>query len=337
MTPREIVIQALTFAHPRRIPRQLWLLPWAARRYPEAAREIQAAFPDDIVTAPPFYDQPLPVRGDRYAKGTYVDEWGCAFQNLEDGIIGEVKEPLIGTWRDGAKVRIPVERLSVNTARVDAFCSETNRFVIAGCCPRIFERLQFLRGTERLFVDLMDEPPELDELTERIHRFYVDELALWAETKVDALMLMDDWGGQQSMLISPDLWRQRYRPLYAQYVDVAHRRGKHIFLHSDGFILPILEDLVELGFDAVNCQVFCMGVETLGERFAARITFWGELDRQQLLPHGSREDIERAARMMHRHLHRAGGLIAQCEFGPAARPENVRRFFEVFEELSAVT
>lgn len=274
------------------------------------------------------------MTGDRHTKGSFVDEWGCAFQNLEDGIIGEVKAPFVAEWSDLEKVRVPVERLTVDAREVNTFCAGTDRFVIAGCMARIFERLQFLRGTENLYLDLMDEPAELDELTSRIHQFYIDEMALWAQTEVDALMLMDDWGGQRSMLISPALWQRRFKPLYADYVAIAHEHGKRIFIHSDGYILPIMEDLVELGFDAINCQVFCMGVEALGTRFAGRITFWGELDRQQLLPRGTMEDIEAAARLMHRMLHRGGGLIAQCEFGPAAKPENVWRYFEVFEELS---
>jgi hypothetical protein len=99
-------------------------------------------------------------------------------------------------------------------------------------------------------------------------------------------------------------------------------------MHSDGWITDIIPDLIEIGLDALNSQVFCMGVEELGKRFVGELTFWGELDRQQLLPRATTSEIARAARSLKAAFHRNGGLIAQCEFGPGARPENVYTFFE---------
>ena len=146
---------------------------------------------------------------------------------------------------------------------------------------------------------------------------------------------MDDWGGQQSMLVSPAVWREIFKPLYTAYIDIARDAGKYMIMHSDGYITDIIPDLIELGLHAINSQVFCMGVQELGEKFAGRITFWGELDRQQLLPHGSAADIIAASRLMRHHLYRDGGLIAQCEFGAGAKPDNVRTFFEFWDQLSA--
>ena len=64
-----------------------------------------------------------------------------------------------------------------------------------------------------------------------------------------------------------------------------------------------------------------MGLNDLGERFRGKLTFWGEIDRQHLLPRGSRRDIELAVRDVYENLYQDGGIIAQCEFGPGAKPE----------------
>ena len=334
MTPRELVIRTLEFDSPPRIPRQMWLLPWALTHHPLEAEDIQRRFPDDIVSAPPFYKAEPPTTGDRHARGVFVDEWGCTFQNIQDGLIGEVKEPLLADWSNLQALRVPIERLTVDVSRVNEFCRGTDRFVIASVFPRIFERLQFLRGTENIFYDLIDRPPELSSLIHTIHEFYLREFSLWAETDVDALYIMDDWGGQRAMLISPDLWREIFKPLYAAYIDIAHDAGKYMFMHSDGYITDIIPDLIDLGLNAINSQVFCMGVEELGRNFAGKLTFWGELDRQQLLPHGSTEEIIAAARLLRDNLYRDGGLIAQCEFGAGANPDNVRTFFEYWDQHS---
>ena len=84
--------------------------------------------------------------------------------------------------------------------------------------------------------------------------------------------------------------------------------------------------------DAVNSQLFCMGVENLAP-FAGRITFWGEIDRQHLLPEGTPVEIDRAVQQVYTHLWRNGGCIAQCEFGAAARPENVRQVYSSWAAL----
>ena len=333
VTPRELVKQAIAFDGPARLPRQLWLLPWAAKHYPEEVARIEQEFPADIVTIPIFCSEPVPGQGNAYTVGTFVDAWGCEFENLQEGIIGEVKQPQIQDWADTGHVRFPRERLTVESEQVASFCQDTDRYVIAGTCPRPFERLQFLRGTENLYLDLGRPSSTFRDFLLRLHAFYVEELQRWAQTDVDALMFMDDWGSQQGLLISPDLWRELFKPLYAEYIDIAHRSGKHAFMHSDGYITDIVPDLIEIELDVLNSQVFCMDVEELGSRFGGALCFWGEMDRQQLLPRATTEEIAVATRRLVAAFHRNGGFIAMCEFGPGAQPENVREFFAVCAEV----
>jgi hypothetical protein len=334
MTSRELVKATLEFASPPRIPRQLWLLPWAAAHYPNELRHLQRTFPDDIVSAPAFYRTPPKTIGDRYAAGIYVDEWGCRFENAEAGTIGIVQTPLLEDWQDVDKVGIPQELLSVDVEQVNAFCRGTDKFVLAGCNPRPFEQLQFIRTTENLLLDLARQPTELLVLLERMHQFYCQQMEVWANTAVDALPFMDDWGMQNSMLISPAMWRKLFKPLYRDYIEIAHAHGKYAFMHSDGHILTILPDLIEIGLDAINAQIFCMDMEKLGALCKGKITFWGEIDRQYLLPYGTAEEIINAVKSVKQALHENGGVIAQCEFGPGAKPENVYLVFETWDKLA---
>ena len=331
MTPRELVVDSLEFRGPVRVPRQLWVLPWAEMTWPAELAAIRARFPDDIVTSPAFLREPLRTTGEEYEPGVYVDEWGCRFENAQRGIIGQVKDPLIKSWADLGAVRVPRERLSVDVGKVDDFCAASPEFVLAKTWARPFELLQFLRGPENLYIDLAERPAELFGLLARIHAFYKEELELWASTEVDALVFADDWGGQGSLLVSPALWREVFKPLYRDYVEIAHRNGKYAFMHSDGHIAAILPDLVEIGLDALNAQIFCMDVAEIGRRFAGKLTFWGEVDRQHLLPTGAPADVAAAVRTARRALWRGGGVIAQCEFGIGARPENVAAVFEAWE------
>ena len=333
-TSREIVHRALRFDNPPRAPRDIWPLPIALRKYPREYDAILRDYPMDIEYLPASLREPLQTRGEMFAVGEYVDEWGCPFVNIQEGVIGEVKEPPVRDWeRDVGKIRIPTERLTVDRDAVNRACAATDRFTIQASCPRPFEQLQFIRGTPELLMDLLDPPAALRRLLGQMHEFYCAEFEAWAATDVDALRFMDDWGSQRSLLISPALWREWFQPLYRDYIEIAHGAGKPMFMHSDGYILDIYPDLVELGVDALNSQIFCMGVENLAP-WAGQITFWGEIDRQHLLCRASTAEVAAAVRNVHHHLWRHGGCIAQTEFGGAVKPENVRQVFATWEELT---
>lgn len=331
-SPRTLVKKTLEYDSPARVPRHLWTLPWAEVNHPGAIEKIQREFPDDIVSSPGFFEKEPRTEGDAYKPGTFIDEWGCVFENKNDGAIGEVKDPVINDWSDVEKVRLPEERLTINRDKVNEFCSNTDRFVIAGKFPRPFERLQFLRRTENLYMDLIEEPSELHEMIRRMHDFYMKEIELWARTDVDALMIMDDWGAQSALLINPETWRKIFKPLYADYIAVGRKYNKYMFMHSDGHTLAIIPELIDMGLNAINAQIFCIGVENL-RKFRGKLTFWGEIDRQHLLPYGSIEDIRGAVKSVKENLYAEGGTIAQCEFGPGAKPENVYEVFKTWSEI----
>lgn len=335
MTSRELVYATLEFRNKtERVPRELWTLPWADIHHGEKLAQIRRDFEPDIVSAPAKMNTPDISRGDINKKGEYIDPWGCRFFNLQDGVIGEVKTPLVQEeeWEDVDNIHIPYEHLDFEIQQVNAFCRGTDKFVKAGCCPRPFEQLQFIRTSELLFMDLMDMPKNMITFMQKMHTFYCDLLEKWAKTEVDALSFMDDWGSQRSLLINPTLWDEIFKPMYKDYIDIAKRYGKKTFMHSDGYTYDIYPRLIELGLDALNSQIFCIGLDKL-EQFKGKITFWGEIDRQHLLPHGSLQDIENAVKEVYEKLWADGGCIAQCEFGPAGNPDNIYQVFQTWNNI----
>lgn len=334
-TSRQLVLDTLEFKNTGRAPRDLWVLPWASTRYGKELEEIRENYSGDFGGTHGFIPNPPKTYGDAYKIGTYIDEWGCKFENKQEGVIGEVKEPIVlgEDWEDADNVHIPYELLEINIEKINEYCKSTDLFVTCGACPRPFEQLQFIRGTAELYIDIALENEGMMEFIEKMHKFYCDLLTAWAKTDVDCLNIMDDWGSQRALLINPVSWRKIFKPLYKDYADIAHKHGKKLFMHSDGYILEIIPDLIEIGIDALNSQVFCMGIENL-EQFKGKITFWGEIDRQNLLPNGSVEDIDNAVESVYNTLWNNGGCIAQCEFGPGANPRNVHEVYKKWDELT---
>ncbi len=334
ITSRELVYRTLEFKNNDRVPRQLWYLPWAATHFPDQLEKIKRDFPDDIQGVGGYYDKTPKTYGDPYAIGEYIDEWGCKFTNYQSGIIGEIKEPLVveDDWEDWRKVNFPRELLYINKEKINGFCRNSDKFIMAGACPRPFERLQFIRGTEQLYIDLMIKPKGMYTFISKMHDYYCELLTTWAKTDVDALSFMDDWGAQNSLLINPKVWVEIFKPMYKNFVDIAHSHGKKIFMHSDGYTLEIIPHLIEIGVDALNTQIFCIGIDKL-EVFRGKITFWGEIDRQHLLPNGTTEQIEEAVKLVKERLWDHGGCIAQCEFGIGGNPDNVYKVYETWNKI----
>lgn len=341
MTSKELVLQTLEFRNTSgRAPHELWSLPWAEDYYPQQFHEIKERFTWDFSGPQTEYKETSKVMQGRIGDiGLYVDEWGCMFDNIQKGVFGEPKQPLVALddedWNDTSRIVFPEEQLSFDIAQVNRSCAErSDKFLWSPCLARPFERLQFIRTSEALFVDLMEKPKKMMEFIEKMHDFDCRLFEKWAQTDVDALQFMDDWGSQTALLINPELWREIFKPLYQDYIDIAHKHGKKIAMHSDGHTLSIIPDLIDMGLDMFNTQIFCIGIENLAQ-FKGKITFWGEICRQHLLPHGTLEDIDNAVKSVYETLWQDGGCIAQCEFGPGAKPENVAEVFVAWDRLTA--
>jgi len=334
MTSRNLVKKTLNFDSPARIPRQMWLLPWAQKKYPEYAAKISERYPDDLIQCPAHLLNPSKPTGGKYKKGIYIDEWGCTFHNPEEGLMGIVPEPLIQDWSDLHKLKPPEAFLDLDVSAINNFCRSTDRFVYAGSIIRPFERFQFIRTMEQSFIDVLMEEQGYLDLLQILHNHFLKEVEAWAKTDIDAIFLMDDWGTQHSLMVSPNIFHEHFKPMYKEYCEIAHHYGKYVFMHSDGYITDIIEDLIEVGVNAINSQVFCMNMDELSEKFKGRITFWGEIDRQSLLPSATPAEIEEAVINFHNKLYQNGGIIAQCEFGPAAIPENVMKVFESWDSVT---
>ena len=324
MTGRQVVLDVLSGNNPARVPTQVWDVPWTYNEYPNEIKAIRERFPDDVVWCPQFLNVPSPEKGEKYEIGTYIDEWGCIFDNKQRGIHGEVKNALVveEEWEDADKIRQPVEFLDLNVKAINDYCASTDAFVLAGSSVRLYERMQFFAGTEKLLMDLLLQPDGMLETLDKTHEFFCKELEAWAQTDVDGLFIQDDWGTQRSLLISPKLWVELFKPRYADYVAIARKYGKKIFMHSDGYIIDIIPHLIDIGIDALNSQIFCMGVEKLAP-FQGKITFWGEVDRQYLLTRGTEEEVRAGVANAKRILWNNGGCIGQVDFGVGAKPENV--------------
>jgi uroporphyrinogen decarboxylase len=269
-------------------------------------------------------------------KGSSTDSWGCIWECGEDGVKGEVKHPILTDWSLLDSFKPPMDMLKeADLSRVNRQCELTDKFVMHMWCIDPFQRMQYLRGTENLFMDLAYGDIEVFKLRDMVHEFHLKEVEMWANTDVDAIHLEDDWGTQLSLLISPKLWREFFKPIYKDYCDIAHSKGKYVVMHSDGNITDIIPDMIEIGINAVNAQIDCMNVESLAEKFHGKMAFWGGFDRQNLLPFGTTEEVRNEVRRIANAFfkYKRTGVIGQCFKDKGHKDENIISVYDEWSKL----
>jgi hypothetical protein len=301
--------------------------------------EIKELYPPDV-SEPPYTFGPGRSWGVEGVKGRRMDAWGCLWEAAEDGVTGEcVDSPLRqDDWSALERFQPPWDVLEqADLSHVNASCAKSDKFMIPmwNGGANLFERMQHLRGTEQLLMDLAYLEPEIYRLRDMVHEYFMRQFELLVKTDIDGIHLVDDWGTQQTLLISPVLWRDFFKPMYKDYCDLARQHGKKVLMHSDGVIQDILPDLIEIGVNAINAQIFCMDIENLAERFRGKICFWGEIDRQYLLTQGTVEEVRAAVRRVARAFmpDKKTGVVGMCYWGKDHKLENMRAVYDEWSKI----
>ena len=166
--------------------------------------------------------------------------------------------------------------------------------IVGGVTCTIFEAVEILRGMERIMVDLVENEDFINELMDKLVDYHFKIGKKLIDLGVDIIYIGDDVGMQTGMMISPELWRKFLKPRY----DYLFRKWKNInkniifALHSDGYIEPIIGDLVEIGLDILNpVQPGTMNDYELKRKFGDKLSFWGGINVQKTIPFGTPEDV----------------------------------------------
>jgi uroporphyrinogen decarboxylase len=158
----------------------------------------------------------------------------------------------------------------------------------------VWEASWYLRSMEELMMDMMMEDEKAPVLLDKITEFACAKASAYAEAGIDILSLGDDIGTQSSIMIDVGLWERWLKPRISKVIDTAKNIHPEIliFYHSCGYIIPFIDQLIEIGVDILNpIQPECMEFNEVHDRFGEKLSFWGTIGTQQLLPYGTAEEV----------------------------------------------
>ena len=268
------------------------------------------------------------------------DEWGAIWHRAPDGVGGQVKFAPIADWSNlGDYLQNKAPRFD-QTGRYDFIHDLIDRYpdvyVMSWGLSGPFERMSFLRGMENLLMDFHFNQKNVIMLGEYIAEQFIHMIHNYAGAGCNGFYFTDDWGSQHGLFINPETWRKIFKPWYKRFIDECHKLNMHACMHSCGNIVPIIPDLIDLGLDALHpIQPNAMDQEKVVRQFAGEITFWGGLDIQHILPHGSPDEVsQECKRLIDLFDGPDGGYIASPAntIMPDTPLENIERMMQTFRE-----
>ncbi len=312
MTHEENYYRTIEFRYPEYIIGRVGMLPAAWGKYKEDLEDL-------VIRHPIIFgeQQKNPERiydnfGGTYAEGKHTDNWGCVWKNIRGGMEALVIEHPLDDW-----------------AKLDDYVPPTSGGMGHGF---MYMRLYYLRGFENFMMDLVEEPPQLQQLIDMVLNYNMNEVEKVLAGKPKMAHFGDDLGNQTGLPMSPAHWRKYLKPCFAKIFGACRDAGAHVYLHSDGHMLDIIPDLVECGVTVVNPQIRANTLDGLVEVCKGKVAVNLDLDRQ-LFPFCTPADIDE-------HVHEAiaklgskeGGLMLSAECAPDVPIENIEAICQALEK-----
>ena len=271
----------------------------------------------------------------------HTDEFGCVWDR-RGGMPHPVESPLAQDHRllDSYEMPDPYREGRFDTARALSDRHRGQRFVFGKLGMALFERAWAIRGMQQLLMDMAERPEFVEELLDRIvHEWNLPIIDQQLDLGADGFYFADDWGSRTTLMFSPAMWRRFIKPRLAICYQRVKERGALVGQHSDGYILKIIPDLIELGLDILNpLQPFIFDVYQIKEQFGDQLTLYGGIDLDQVVTFGTPDEVKQEIREKARRLGRGGGYILQsCHTMLDDVPmENVAAYIESCHQLAGI-
>ncbi len=378
MTPRDRVLAAIAHDEPDRVPivlgasnaTGLKMRPYrrlaallgapAQDRYLYDWPELGTALPDEATferlrsdvrpVLDAFPAATLARNRARPPHAPFVDDWGSGQVEVEEGHWFPGVHPMADAETVDAIERYPwpdmddpsrVAHVRAEAARLRA----ENRYAVMATPWLLFplERAFAMQGMDAFLTNLALEPDFAEALLRRVAGLCTRLMGHFlreAGDDIDIIKIGDDLGTEQSLLMSPAMYRRILKPIHAEYIAFirGHTEAK-VFFHTDGDVADLVDDLVEIGVDILNPIQTSAGrmadLASLKRRFGSSVAFCGAIDTKRILPSGTPAEVRAEVRRVVETLGPGGGyLVASVHtIMDDVPPENILAMVDAVEEF----
>lgn len=353
LTPKERVIAAINHEEPDRVPIVIGVSNATGikmKTYREIKERIGVNAPDDYIYEWPELGtaaideetlkrlhsdvrgvldlEPLAIRQRNAARGPrdpYINSWGTSQIRLSEG-----------DWTSG----VPPLKAATTLEEIEAFpwpdmtdptrvahckaqakkLAEENEYAVMGVPWLLFpfERAFSMQGMDTFLLNMAMYPDFATALLAKITEKCKEMMEVFLRETgeyLDIIKIGDDLGTQESLMISPKMYRQMVKPFHADLIAFTKERtDAKVFFHTDGDVFNLIEDFIEIGVDILNPIQTSAGrmsdLEGLKQTYGDRITFCGAIDTHHILPNGTPEEVQQEVKRVIDILGPGGGYLA---------------------------
>lgn len=279
---------------------------------------------------------------------TYVDNWGVERRMPEGGGHYLVSRPPLAGMSTSAELDThawpePRTDFSGLTEQAKHLRETTDKALVLNLEVGFLHQSQFMRGFDWWLMDLAADPAFAEAYMDRILEIWLAEARGMIEATrglADVVIYADDIAFQNGTMVSADMYRRFFKPRQKQVFDLMAASGMRVLYHSCGSLLTLLDDLVDMGVEALNpVQVSAQGMgdtAALKKRWGDHLTFWGGIDTHEVLPRGGPGDVREEVHRRMDDLAGDGGYVLASvhDIQPEVPPENIIAMFKAAGEWS---
>lgn len=273
----------------------------------------------------------------------FTDAWGCVWESAIDGLEGQVVECPLEDWGALDDYQPPDPLVQADrgpadweTAREQIRAAEGRKEPTGGGLPHgfLFMRLYYLRGFENLMVDMATDEPRLATLIHMLVEHNSKLVQQWLQIGLDTIRFPEDLGTQTASMISPATFHEWITPAYKTLMQPCRQAGVQVYVHSDGYIMDLIDEFIDCGVTIINPQDLCNGIDNLAQHVKGRMCISLDIDRQKIVPFGTRQEVHDLIEEEVRKLGGPqGGLEMIAGIYPPTPAENVDALCGAMEDF----
>jgi len=265
------------------------------------------------------------------------DEWGCLWRYPGMGLAGVAVEYPLDEWAKFKTWQAPSPDAVIAAIRAKAAARTESDPEEAwhGSLDHgfVFLRLTYLRGFDNFMMDVAEENPKLYELRDIVTDYWYRIAKAHLDCGATLVGAGDDLGMQDRLPISPEAWRKLIKPAYSRIFGLTRERGAGFALHTDGYVVDIIPDLIETGLTQLNPQDLVNGLDNLVRLAKGKIHIALDIDRQSITVFGTPDDVEAHIRTCIRTLGSPqGGLTLVWGVYPGTPIANIEAAIRAMEK-----
>lgn len=264
----------------------------------------------------------LEANANRPEGSDYINSWGSGARQVRPGEWFPMIHPLAKATTTAELDSYPWPDMTdpsriAHVADDAARLADEGRYAIMATPWLLFplERAFAMQGMDTFLMNLALYPDFAEALLWKIEQLCKELMGPFLDAlgqNVDIIKIGDDLGTQESLLMSPAMYRSILKPVHADFIRfIKERTNAQLFFHTDGDVFPLIDDLVEIGVDILNPIQTSAGrmadLPGLKERWGDRLTFCGGVDTQRILPTGTPDEVAAEVRRVIDILGPGGG------------------------------